>query len=79
MQGSMEADHVHMMPLMYLFFCPPILWHSLYYVISNIVMTVQDQVIRKVSNPIRCATSGAIEKRKSRKNAVYEKHYRQKW
>ena len=56
MQGH-EADHVYMMPLMYLFFpCFTFLLHSLYYVISNIVMTVQTQVKRASSTtPRRCA------------------------
>ena len=43
---------MYMMPLMYLFFCftyPQAF--SLYYVISNIVMTVQTQVMRKVYDP----------------------------
>lgn len=51
MQGSMKMT-MYMMPLMYLFFCftyPQAF--SLYYVISNIVMTVQTQVMRKVYDP----------------------------
>ena len=51
MQGSMKLT-MYMMPLMYLFFCftyPQAF--SLYYVISNIVMTVQTQVMRKVYDP----------------------------
>ena len=48
MQGSMKLT-MYMMPLMYLFFCFTYpLAFSLYYVISNIVMTVQTQVMRKV-------------------------------
>ena len=51
MQGSMKLT-MYMMPLMYLFFCFTYpLAFSLYYVISNIVMTVQTQVMRKVYDP----------------------------
>ena len=43
---------MYMMPLMYLFFCFTYpLAFSLYYVISNIVMTVQTQVMRKIYDP----------------------------
>ena len=51
MQGSMKVT-MYLMPLMYLFFCFTYpLAFSLYYVISNIVMTVQTQVMRKVYDP----------------------------
>ena len=51
MQGSMKVT-MYMMPLMYLFFCFTYpLAFSLYYVISNIVMTAQTQVMRKVYDP----------------------------
>ena len=51
MQGSMKLT-MYMMPLMYLFFCFTYpLAFSLYYVISNIVMTAQTQVMRKVYDP----------------------------
>ena len=51
MQGGMKMT-MYMMPLMYLFFCFTYpLAFSLYYVISNIVMTVQTQVMRKVYDP----------------------------
>ena len=51
MQGSMKLT-MYMMPLLYLFFCFTYpLAFSLYYVISNIVMTVQTQVMRKVYDP----------------------------
>lgn len=51
MQGSMKLT-MYMMPLMYLFFCFTYpLAFSLYYVISNIVMTVQTQIMRKVYDP----------------------------
>lgn len=51
MQSSMKVT-MYMMPLMYLFFCftYPVAF-SLYYVISNIVMTVQTQVMRKFYDP----------------------------
>ena len=42
MQGSMKLT-MYMMPLMYVFFC--------FTVISNIVMTVQTQVMRKIYDP----------------------------
>ena len=51
MQGSMKLT-MYLMPLMYLFFCFTYpLAFSLYYVISNIVMTVQTQVMRKIYDP----------------------------
>ena len=51
MQGSMKLT-MYMMPLMYLFFCFTYpLAFSLYYVISNIVMTAQTQVMRKIYDP----------------------------
>ena len=51
MQGSMKVT-MYMMPLLYLFFCFTYpLAFSLYYVISNIVMTVQTQVMRKFYDP----------------------------
>lgn len=51
LQGSMKVT-MYMMPLLYLFFCFTYpLAFSLYYVISNIVMTVQTQVMRKFYDP----------------------------
>ena len=51
MQGSMKVT-MYLMPLMYLFFCFTYpLAFSLYYVISNIVMTAQTQVMRKIYDP----------------------------
>ena len=51
MQGSMKLT-MYLMPLMYLFFCFTYpLAFSLYYVISNIVMTAQTQVMRKIYDP----------------------------
>ncbi len=53
LQGSMKVT-MYMMPLLYLFFCFTYpLAFSLYYVISNIVMTVQTQVMRKVYDPVK--------------------------
>ena len=50
MQGSMKLT-MYMMPLMYVFFCFTVpCAFSLYYVISNIVMTVQTQVMRKIAS-----------------------------
>ena len=62
MQGSMKVT-MYLMPLMYLFF----------YVISNIVMTVQTQVMRKVYDPekMRKEVEAQIEeKRKQQKRGV---------
>ena len=53
MQGSMKLT-MYMMPLMYLFFCFTVpCAFSLYYVISNIVMTIQTQVMRKIYDPAK--------------------------
>ena len=73
MQGSMKAT-MYMMPLMYLFFCFTVpCAFSLYYVISNIVMTVQTQVMRKVYDPdkMRKEIEAQIaEKKKQEKRGV---------
>ncbi len=51
MQGSMKLT-MYMMPLMYLFFCFTVpCAFSLYYVVSNILMTVQSIVMKKVYDP----------------------------
>ena len=51
MQGSMKVT-MYLMPLMYLFFCFTVpCAFSLYYVISNVIMTVQTQVMRKIYDP----------------------------
>ena len=66
MQGSMKVT-MYLMPLMYLFFCFTYpLAFSLYYVISNIVMTVQTQVMRKIYDPekMRKEVEAQIEERK---------------
>ena len=51
MQGSMKMT-MYMMPLMYLFFCFTVpCAFSLYYVVSNILMTVQSIVMKKIYDP----------------------------
>ena len=51
MQGSMKLT-MYMMPLMYLFFCFTVpCAFSLYYVVSNILMTVQSIVMKKIYDP----------------------------
>ncbi len=73
MQGSMKLT-MYMMPLMYLFFCftyPQAF--SLYYVISNIVMTVQTQVMRKVYDPEKMrkeVEAEIVAKKKQEKRGV---------
>ena len=73
MQGSMKVS-MYLMPLMYLFFCFTYpLAFSLYYVISNIVMTVQTQVMRKIYDPekMRKEVEAQIEeKKKQQKRGV---------
>ena len=73
MQGSMKAT-MYMMPLMYLFFCFTVpCAFSLYYVISNVIMTVQTQVMRKVYDPdkMRKEIEAQIaEKKKQEKRGV---------
>ena len=73
MQGSMKLT-MYLMPLMYLFFCFTYpLAFSLYYVISNIVMTVQTQVMRKIYDPekMRKEVEAQIEeKKKQQKRGV---------
>ena len=73
MQGSMKVT-MYLMPLMYLFFCFTYpLAFSLYYVISNIVMTVQTQVMRKIydSEKMRKEVEAQIEeKKKQQKRGV---------
>ena len=73
MQGSMKLT-MYMMPLMYVFFCFTVpCAFSLYFVISNIVMTVQTQVMRKVNDPdkMRKEIEAQIaEKKKQEKRGV---------
>ena len=66
MQGSMKLT-MYMMPLMYVFFCFTVpCAFSLYYVISNIVMTVQTQVMRKIYDPekVKAEVLAEMEARK---------------
>ena len=73
MQGSMKLT-MYLMPLMYLFFCFTYpLAFSLYYVISNIVMTAQTQVMRKFYDPEKMRKEVEAEiaaKRKQEKRGV---------
>ena len=73
MQGSMKLT-MYMMPLMYLFFCFTYpLAFSLYYVISNIVMTAQTQIMRKFYDPEKMRKEVEAEiaaKRKQEKRGV---------
>ena len=73
MQGSMKLT-MYMMPLMYLFLCFTYpLAFSLYYVISNIVMTAQTQVMRKFYDPEKMRKEVEAEiaaKRKQEKRGV---------
>ena len=51
MQGSMKLT-MYMMPLMYLFFCFTVpCAFSMYYVVSNILMTVQSIIMKKIYDP----------------------------
>ena len=51
MQGSMKVT-MYLMPLMYLFFCFTVpCAFSLYYVVSNILMTVQSIIMKKIYDP----------------------------
>ena len=73
MQGSMKLT-MYMMPLMYLFFCFTVpCAFSLYYVISNIVMTAQTQIMRKFYDPEKMRKEVEAEiaaKRKQEKRGV---------
>ena len=73
LQGSMKLT-MYLMPLMYLFFCFTYpLAFSLYYVISNIVMTAQTQIMRKFYDPEKMRKEVEEEiaaKRKQEKRGV---------
>ena len=61
MQGSMKLM-MYVMPLTYLFFCFTVpCAFSLYYVISNIIMTVQSLVMRKIYDPEKMKAEVAAE------------------
>ncbi len=61
MQGSMKIT-MYMMPLMYVFFCFTVpTAFSLYYVVSNIIMTAQSAILRKVYDPEKMKAQVAAE------------------
>ena len=66
MQGSMKLT-MYMMPLMYLFFCFTVpCAFSLYYVVSNILMTVQSIIMKKIYDPekVKAEVLAEMEARK---------------
>ena len=73
MQGSMKLT-MYMMPLMYLFFCFTVpCAFSLYYVVSNILMTVQSIVMKKIYDPEKMKAEVAAEmaaRKKEQKRGV---------
>lgn len=73
LQGSMKLT-MYLMPLMYVFFCFTVpTAFSLYYVISNVLMTVQSMVMRKIYNPEKYKAqvlAEIAEKRKEEKRGV---------
>ena len=61
MQGSMKLT-MYMMPLMYVFFCFTVpSAFSLYYVISNVIMTVQSIIMKKIYDPEKMKAQVAAE------------------
>ena len=73
MQGSMKLT-MYMMPLMYVFFCFTVpSAFSLYYVVSNILMTVQSPVMKKIYDPEKMKAEVAAEmaaRKKEQKRGV---------
>ena len=73
MQGSMKLT-MYMMPLMYLFFCFTVpSAFSLYYVVSNILMTVQSLLMKKIYDPEKMKAEVASEmaaRKKEQKRGV---------
>jgi YidC/Oxa1 family membrane protein insertase len=73
LQGSMKLM-MYMMPLMYVFFCFTVpCAFSLYYVISNLLMMVQSEVMRRVYDPVKIKAEVEAEiaaKRKEQKRGV---------
>lgn len=73
MQGSMKVT-MYLMPLMYVFFCFTVpTAFSLYYVVSNILMSVQSAVMRKIYDPEKTKAEVEAEiaaKRKEQKRGV---------
>lgn len=73
LQGSMKVT-MYLMPLMYVFFCFTVpTAFSLYYVVSNVLMTVQSIVMRKLYDPEKVKAEVEAEiaaKRKEQKRGV---------
>ena len=73
MQGSMKLT-MYMTPLMYVFFCFTVpSAFSLYYVVSNILMTVQSLVMKKIYDPEKMKAEVAAEmaaRKKEQKRGV---------
>lgn len=73
LQGSMKVT-MYMMPLMYVFFCFTVpTAFSLYYVVSNVLMTVQSALMRKLYDPEKVKAEVEAEiaaKRKEQKRGV---------
>ena len=73
MQGSMKVT-MYMMPLMYVFFCFTVpSAFSLYYVVSNILMTVQSLLMKKIYDPEKMKAEVAAEmaaRKKEQKRGV---------
>lgn len=73
LQGSMKVT-MYLMPLMYVFFCFTVpTAFSLYYVVSNILMSVQSAVMRKIYDPEKTKAEVEAEiaaKRKEQKRGV---------
>ncbi len=73
MQGSMKLT-MYMMPLMYVFFCFTVpSAFSLYYVVSNILMTVQSLLKKKIYDPEKMKAEVAAEmaaRKKEQKRGV---------
>ncbi len=74
MQGSMKLT-MYMMPLMYVFcFTVP---SALYYVVSNILMTVQSLLMKKIYDPEKMKAEVAAEMatRKKEQKRCKEHHH----
>ncbi len=73
MQGSMKIT-MYLMPLMYVFFCFTVpTAFSLYYVVSNVLMTFQSVIMRKIYDPEKTKAEVEAEiaaKRKEQKRGV---------
>lgn len=73
LQGGMKVT-MYMMPLMYVFFCFTVpTAFSLYYVVSNVLMTVQSALMRKLYDPEKVKAEVEAEiaaKRKEQKRGV---------